>query len=437
MSDERLLIRGGRIFDPGSGRDETSDILVEQGRVAHIGPGLRAEKNVKRIEAARKWVLPGLFDLHAHFREPGHEYKETILTGSQAAAAGGFTSVVCMPNTNPVNDTPAVTRTILEKAAEAGMVRVYPVGCLTAGQGGDTLAEIGSLVEAGCLAFSDDGHPVSRAGVMRRAMEYCRALDVPVISHCEERDLAGDGVIHEGTVSTRLGLQPIPAAAEEVMAARDIILCRLTGARLHLAHVSTRGTVGLLERAKDEGLRVTAEVTPHHLVLTDEAVSGFNTSTKVNPPLRSQEDVEAVRAALREGIIDVVATDHAPHSPVEKEVDFQSAAFGLVGLETALGLMLKLVGEGALSLGRAVEALTTKPAEVLGAAGGRLAEGEPADLIVVDPEAEWTVAPEDFFSKSRNTPFAGWRLKGRVERTLVAGRIVYEISAGEESYAGQ
>jgi dihydroorotase len=261
---------------------------------------------------------------------------------------------------------------------------------------------------------------------MRRAMEYCRSFDVPVISHCEDRDLAGGGVMHEGAVSTRLGLPPLPAAAEEVMAARDIILCRLTGARLHLAHVSTRGTVRLIEAAREEGLAVTAEVTPHHLFLTDEAVAGFDTSTKVNPPLRSRKDVEAVRAALRDGVIDIIATDHAPHSPVEKEVDYQSAAFGLVGLETALGLVLKLVHEGFLPLTRAVQVLTAKPAEILGIPGGTLEEGEPADLIIVDPEAEWTVTPGDFLSKGRNTPFAGWKLRGRVERTFVAGKAVYD-----------
>jgi len=430
VADGALIIRGGRLVDPAAGRDETADLLVEKGKVSKIGTIPVGGGKAREIDAAGKWVLPGLVDLHVHLREPGYEYKETILTGTQAAAAGGFTSVACMPNTNPVNDNPAVTRTILEKAAAAAGVRVYPVGCLTAGQDGSSLAEIGSLVEAGCRAFSDDGHPVSHPGVMRRAMEYCRSFDVPVISHCEDRDLAGDGVMHEGAVSTRLGLPPIPAAAEEVMAARDIILCRLTGARLHLAHVSTRGTVRLIEAAREEGLAVTAEVTPHHLLLTDEAVAGFDTSTKVNPPLRAREDVEAVRAALRDGVIDVIATDHAPHSPVEKEVDYQSAAFGLVGLETALALVLKLVREGFLPLERAVQALAARPAEILGIAGGTLGEGDPADLIIVDPEAEWTVTPGDFLSKGRNTPFAGWKLQGRVERTFVAGRAVFKLASG-------
>jgi dihydroorotase len=431
VSSESLLLHGGRLLDPAAGRDEEADLLIENGRVARIGPALKKGRKGETIDAAGKWVLPGLVDLHVHFREPGYEYKETVLTGTQAAAAGGFTSVACMPNTKPVNDSPAVTRAILEKAAEAATVRVYPVGCLTQGQKGKVLAEIGSLVEAGCQAFSDDGRPVSRSDVMRRAMEYCRSFGVSVISHCEDLDLAGEGVMHEGEVSTRLGLPCIPAVAEEVMVARDIALCRLTGARLHLAHVSTRGAVRLLEKAKEEGLPVTAEVTPHHLMLTDEAVLSFDTSTKVNPPLRSREDVEAVRTALRNGVIDAVATDHAPHSTVEKEVDYQSAAFGLVGLETALGLMLKLVGEGVLPLDRAVDALTAKPAKILGVAGGTLAEGEPADLILVDPEAEWTVVPENFLSKGRNTPFAGWRLRGLVERTLVSGRTVFDRTSGE------
>jgi len=430
VTEDALFIRGGRVVDPAAGVDGDADVLVENGAIAKVGPGIRAGKKVRTLDAGGKWVLPGLIDLHVHLREPGYEYKETVLTGSRAAAAGGFTAVACMPNTDPVNDSPSVTRTILEKASEAGLVRVYPVGCITLGQKGESLAEIGSLVEAGCRGFSDDGHPVESAGVMRRAMEYCRPFGVPVISHCEDRSLAGEGVMHEGEVSARLGLPPIPAAAEEAMVARDIVLCRLTGARLHLAHVSTGESVRLIAAAREEGLPVTAEVTPHHLTLTDEAVRGFDTSTKVNPPLRSREDVEAVRAALRDGVIDAVATDHAPHSPIEKEVDYQSAAFGLVGLETALGLVLKLVEEGVLPLARAVEALTAAPAGILGVSGGRLQPGMPADLVVIDPEREWTVDPAAFRSKGRNTPFAGWKLRGRVERTLVGGRTVFSGRGG-------
>lgn len=425
MTDTPLLIDGGRVVDPASGRDEVAGILVESGLIRKVGARIGAGRKPEIFDARGMLVLPGLIDLHAHLREPGLEYKETVLTGTRAAVAGGFTAVACMPNTDPVNDNSSVTRTILRKSEQAGLARVYPVGCITEGQRGERLAEIGSLVEAGCRAVSDDGRPVMNAAVMRRAMEYCRHFDIPLISHCEDLDLAGGGVMHEGTVSTRLGLKPLTAAAEETMVARDIILCRMTGVRLHLAHVSTRGTVELLAAAREEGLPVTSEVTPHHLVLTDEAVEGFDTCTKVNPPLRSKEDVESLRAALRDGIVDAVATDHAPHSPVEKEVDYCSAAFGLVGLETALSLLLRLVGDGVLSLERAAEAMTRVPADILGVPGGKIAVGQPADLTVVDPDARWTVEPGDFFSKGRNSPFAGWELPGRVVATFVGGRPVF------------
>lgn len=423
MSEGTVLIRGGRVVDPLSGRDEVADVLVREGRIEEVGPGIGGGGEV--FDAAGKLVFPGLIDLHVHLREPGYEYKETILTGTRAAVAGGFTAVACMPNTDPVNDNPSVTRTILKKAGTAGLARVYPVGCITAGQGGKQLAEIAGLVEAGCRAVSDDGRPVMDAAVMRRALEYSSLFGIPVIAHCEDLTLAGNGVMHEGEVSTRLGLPPIPAAAEESMAARDIILSGATGAPLHLAHVSTRGTVELIRRAKEDGLPVTAEVTPHHLFLTDAAVSGFDTSTKVNPPLREQEDVEALRRGLSEGVIDAVATDHAPHSSVEKDVEYQAAAFGLVGLETALALVLGLVDEGVLSLARAVEALSARPAKILGVPGGSLALGLPADLTIVDPDAEFTVDPAAFFSRGRNTPFAGRRLKGRAAAVVVDGRFVF------------
>lgn len=424
MTEGALLIKGGRLIDPAAGRDGTVDILIAGGKVKKISPRIAA-RGEEIIDAGGRLVLPGLIDMHVHLREPGQEYKETVLTGSRAAVAGGFTAVACMPNTDPPNDNPAVTRTIIRRAREAGLARVYPVGCITERQEGRRLAELGSLVEAGCRAVSDDGVPVMNAAVMRRAMEYSRLFGIPVIAHCEDRDLAAGGDMHEGEVSTRLGLRPIPAAAEEVMAARDIILSRATGARLHLAHVSTRGTVALLRAAKEEGLPVTAEVCPHHLVLTDKAVSGFDTSTKVNPPLRSAEDVEALRAALREGVIDVIASDHAPHSPVEKDVEYTAAAFGLVGLETTLSLVLRLVEEEVLSLGRAIDAMTRAPAEILGVEGGRVEVGRPADLTVIDPQEEWIVDPQAFFSKGRNTPFAGWNLKGRVTATVVGGRVVF------------
>ncbi|MHB8836662.1 MAG: dihydroorotase [Candidatus Methylomirabilia bacterium] len=422
----RLLIRGGRIIDPAAGRDAVADLLVIDGVVAAVGPEAAAGGGAGEVlEAAGLWVLPGLIDLHVHLREPGHEYKETVLTGCRAAAAGGFTAVACMPNTDPPNDSAAVTRAILRKAEEAALVRVYPIGCITAGQKGQRMAEFGDLVAAGCRAVSDDGHPVMNAGVMRRALEYSRYFGIPVISHCEDLHLAGQGVAHEGAVCTRLGLKPIPAAAEEAMVAREVVLARQTGARVHIAHVSTRGSVSLLAAAKAEGLAVTAEATPHHLTLTDEAISGFDTATKVNPPLRSAADRAALRRALAEGIIDVVATDHAPHGLADKDLEFDAAANGIVGLETALPLVLRLVAEGACPLHRAIEALTWQPARILGVPGGRLATGDPADITLVDPEETWTVDPDTFFSKGRNSPFRGWRLTGRVRATIVGGRPVF------------
>ena len=426
----RLLIRGGRVIDPASGRDAVADLLVIDGVVAAVGQDAAAGGGeCEAIEAAGLWVLPGLIDLHTHLREPGFEYKETVLTGARAAAAGGYTAVACMPNTDPPNDSAAVTRSILRKAEEAALVRVYPIGCITAGQQGQRMAEFGDLVAAGCRAVSDDGRPVMHAGVMRRALEYSRYFDIPVISHCEDLNLAGDGVAHEGAISTRLGLKPIPAAAEEAMVAREVVLARQTGARVHIAHVSTRGSVSLLAAAKSEGLAVTAEATPHHLSLTDEAIVGFDTATKVNPPLRSATDREALCRALAEGIIDVVATDHAPHGLADKDLEFDVAANGMVGLETALPLVLRLVTQGACSLHRAVDALTWKPARILGVPGGRLAPGDPADITLVDPDETWTVDPENFFSKGRNSPFRGWRLTGRVRATIVGGRTIFRDGA--------
>jgi dihydroorotase len=330
-----------------------------------------------------------------------------------------------MPNTEPPNDSAAVTRAILRKAEEAGLARVYPIGCITAGQRGERMAEYGDLVAAGCRGFSDDGRPVSHGGVMRLALEYSRHFNVPLISHCEDLHLAGAGVAHEGEVATRLGLRPIPAAAEEAMVAREMVLARQTGARVHIAHVSTAGSVALIAAAKAEGLAVTAEATPHHLTLTDEALEGYDTSTKVNPPLRSAADRAALRRALAEGIIDAVATDHAPHGLVDKDLEFDAAANGMVGFETALPLVLRLVAEGACSLHRAIEAMTWRPARIIGVPGGRLSPGDPADITVVAPDEEWTVDPERFHSKGRNTPFRGWKLRGRVRATLVGGRVVY------------
>ncbi len=420
----RLLVRGGRLIDPAAGHDGTADLLLEDGVVREVGAKIGA-RGAEVIDAGGLWVLPGLIDLHVHLREPGYEYKETVLTGSRAAAAGGFTAVACMPNTSPPNDSAAVTRTILERADEAGLVRVFPVGCITQGQRGERIAEYGDLVAAGCRAVSDDGRPVASAAVMRRALEYSRHFGIPVIAHCEDLDLAAGGVMHEGEVSTRLGLRGIPGAAEEAMVARDIVLARLTGARLHLAHLSTAASVALVAAAKAEGLAVTAEATPHHLTLTDEAVAGYDTATKVNPPLRTARDVEALRRGLAEGVIDAIATDHAPHALTDKEVEYDAAAFGLVGLETALALALGVVRDGGVSVHRAIEALTWAPARILGVPGGRLAPGDAADVALVDPDEEWTVDPERFHSKGRNTPYRGRVLRGRVRATIVAGRVVF------------
>jgi dihydroorotase len=427
---ERMLIHGGRVIDPAAGIDRVMDLLLADGRVAALGTTAgEGAAGAVVIDARGLWVLPGLIDLHTHLREPGHEYKETVLTGTRAAVAGGFTAVACMPNTVPPNDTASVTRAILRKAAEAGLARVYPIGCITAGQRGERMAEYGDLVAAGCRAFSDDGRPVMDAGVMRRALEYSRHFDVAVISHCEDLHLAGDGVAHEGPVATRLGLRPIPAAAEEAMVAREVVLARLTGARVHIAHVSTAGSVAIVAAAKAEGLDVTAEATPHHFTLTDEALEGYDTATKVNPPLRSPADRAAVRRGLAEGIIDAIATDHAPHGIVDKELEFNAAANGMIGLETALPLALRLVDAGEVSLTRVVEALTWRPARILGVPGGRLSPGDPADVALVAPDEEWTVDPERLLSKSRNTPFAGWRMKGRVRATIVGGRVVFRDGA--------
>ncbi|HEY6000526.1 MAG TPA: dihydroorotase [bacterium] len=426
----RILIRGGRVIDPASGIDRVADLLLEGGQVGALGEAAGEGAAVAQvIEARGLWVLPGLIDLHCHLREPGHEYKETVLTGTRAAVAGGFTAVACMPNTVPPNDSAPVTRAILRKAAEAGLARVYPIGCITAGQRGERMAEYADLVAAGCRAFSDDGRPVMDAGVMRRALEYSRHFDVALISHCEDLRLAGDGVAHEGAVATRLGLKPIPAAAEEAMVAREVVLARQTGARVHIAHVSTAGSVALVAAAKAEGLAVTAEATPHHFTLTDDALEGYDTAVKVNPPLRPAADRAAVRRGIAEGVIDAIATDHAPHGTVDKELEFDAAANGMIGLETALPLALRLVADGEVSLSRVVEALTWRPARILGVPGGRLAPGDLADVTLVDPEEEWTVEPERLFSRSRNTPFAGWRLRGRVRATIVGGRVVFRDGA--------
>ncbi len=432
MSDETIFIEHGRVIDPAGGIDGVRTVVVREGRIAEVTERIERPRDVRVVDARGKWVLPGLIDLHVHLREPGHEYKETVETGARAAVAGGFTAVCAMPNTNPVNDGASVTELVLKRAAAAGLARVYPIGCISRGQKGEELAEYGELRSAGCVAVSDDGKPVTSAALMRRALEYARAFDLPVTVHEEDPGLVGKGVMHEGSASTRLGLRGIPGAAEEVMVLRDIALAELTGGRLHLAHVSTAGSVRAIREAKRRGLAVTAEVTPHHLALEDEDVarSRYDTSFKMAPPLRAASDVRAVREALADGTIDCIATDHAPHSAAEKDLEFDVAANGIVGLETALAVCLALVRDGSIPERRLVQAFTASAARVYRLPGGTLARGAPADVAVVDPGMEWRCDPERFRSKSRNTPWRGRMLVGRCTDTLVGGRLVHELGRG-------
>ncbi len=423
-----ILIKNGQVIDPGRFVG-IGDVLIEQGKVAAIGPNLSAPLGCMTIPATGLLVVPGFVDLHVHFREPGFEYKETIQSGSAAAVAGGFTTVCCMPNTSPVNDNQAVTEFILERARVAGLANVLPVGAITKGSEGKELAEIGDLRRSGCVAISDDGRPVMNSLVMRRAMEYARAFDLTVVDHCEDLHLAEGGCMNEGLISTELGLPGIPAAAEDVMVARNLSLSELTGARLHLAHISTAGSVRMVREAKARGVKVTAEACPHHFTLTEEVVRGYNTHAKMNPPLRTWDDVHAIKDGLRDGTIDVIATDHAPHATQEKQQDFTEAPFGIVGLETALSLTLGLVEEGVLSLEQTVARLTSAPAAAFGLKKGTLAVGADADVAIVDQHAQWEVDPSKFRSKSRNTPFAGWKIKGQVKTTIVGGRVVFEAGS--------
>jgi dihydroorotase len=418
-----ILIKNGHVIDPANKVDEMRDLLVAGGKIARHGKtGSLPADGCQVIDAAGRLVVPGLIDMHVHLREPGYEYKETIATGTAAARAGGFTAVCCMPNTNPVNDCGSVTEFILSRAAKGASARVFPVGAVTKGSKGEELAEIGELRDAGCVGISDDGRPVASAAVMRRAMEYSRTFGLPVLSHCEDALLAAKGVMNEGFVATELGLRGIPNAAEDVMVARDIALAELTGARVHICHVSTAGAVRMVREAKGRGVRVTAETCPHYFTLTDEAVRGYNTLAKMNPPLRTAEDVAAVRDGIRDGTIDVIATDHAPHASDEKAVEFDAAPFGIVGLETAVGLSLRLVQDGVLSLSDLIARMSAAPARVLNVDKGTLSVGADADITIIDPDAEWTVQASAFRSKSKNTPFDGWTLKGKAERTILGGR---------------
>lgn len=420
----KLLIKGGRLLDPANGIDDQLDLLIEDGIVAAIGTDLHGD-DAQILDAKNRLVVPGLIDIHVHLREPGHEYKEDIQSGVRAAVAGGFTTVVCMPNTEPVNDNKAVTHYIRQRAAEAGLANVFPVGTITKGLMGESLSEMGELHEAGCVAVSDDGRPVDNGEIMRRAMEYARSFNLPVISHAEDLSIVAGGVMNDGFVATELGLKGIPWVAENAMVARDVMLAEFTGARLHVAHVSTRGAVEIIRAAQKRGIAVTAEATPHHFTLTEEAVRGYNTNAKMNPPLRSADDVAAVREGLADGTIGIIATDHAPHHRDEKNVEFNIALNGIVGLETALPLTLRLVDEGILSLPGAIERLTCGPAQALGLCRGTLTVGDVADVTIIDPDCNWTLRADKLLSKSKNTPFDGWSFKGAAVCTLVNGKIVY------------
>jgi dihydroorotase len=426
-SGGNLLVRNVHLFDPSEGiSKEGESLLVLEGRVA--SPGSSVPAGTPEIDGRGGLLCPGFVDLHAHFREPGFEYKETVASGSRAAAAGGFTSVCVMANTNPVNDNAAITRAILERAREVGLVRVFPIGAVTRGLEGAELSEMGALSEAGCIAFSDDGRPVSTALMLRRALEYSRLFGKPVIDHCEDMPLSNRGVMNEGTVSAELGLAGIPNASEEVSIARDLAVLELAGGHLHVAHLSTAGGVRLVREARRRHLRVTAETCPHYFSLTDEAVRCHGTHAKMNPPLRREEDRLAVIAGIRDGTIDAIATDHAPHAPHEKEQEFDRAPFGIIGLETAFSLSLELVRDGHITLSELMTLLSARPAEIFGLPHGSLRPGGLADLVLLDLEGEWEAGRPGYRSKSRNSPFTGRTMKGRVAATIVGGRVVFEES---------
>ncbi len=422
----KLILKGGRVIDPSRELDETADLLIENGKIAGVGKETgKPGKDVEVIEVAGMIVAPGLIDMHTHLREPGYEYKETVRSGAMAAVAGGFTSIACMPNTNPVNDNRSITEFILRQAAAAGLANVFPVACISKGSEGKILSEFGDLQGAGAVAFSDDGKPVASSGLMRNAMEYAASFGAAIISHCEDCSLAPDGLMNESFVSTELGLKGIPNIVEDIMVARDIAIAEYTRLPVHIAHVSTSGSVRLIREAKVRGVPVTAETAPHYFTLTDESLRGYDTNLKVNPPLRSAVDVSAVREGLRDGTIDVIASDHAPHSTIEKDVEFEYASSGMVGLETSLGLSLELVREGVLSLNQLILKMTANPAAVLRIARGGLAPGADADVTVIDPGKEWKVDVRAFKSKSRNSPFDGRAMKGKAVMTIVGGDIKY------------
>jgi dihydroorotase len=426
----KRLLRGARVVDPANGRDGAFDVLIEGDRIARVGRDLPIDKETTVVDVPSGLVVcPGLIDMHVHLREPGQEHKETVATGTAAAVAGGFTSVACMPNTSPVNDNAGVTEYILKKAAEANLARVYPIGAVSRGQKGEQLADIAELRQAGCVAITDDGHPVATAMLMRRALEYAGMFNLPVIEHCEEQTLQADGVAHEGFHASALGLRGIPGEAESIMALRDIALAELTRGLVHIAHMSARQTLDAVRWGKSRGARVTCEVTPHHFILTDEMLGApvaYDTNVKMNPPLREAADRDAMLAGLADGSVDVIATDHAPHHYDEKQVEFDRAPFGITGLETAVSLCFdRLVHAGVVSLARLIELLSVNPARILNVPGGALSEGAPADISILAPDMRVTVDAARMRSKSKNTPFDGWTLRGGVAATIVGGRLVY------------
>lgn len=428
----RILLKGGRVVDPSQKLDSVCDVLVAEGRIEACGPRVANEATspeIQTIDCTGLVVSPGFIDVHCHLREPGREDVETIATGARAAAAGGFTAVCAMPNTDPVTDNQAAVGFIIRQASIAQSARVYPIGAVSVGQKGGSLAEFGEMVAAGAVAVSDDGQPVASAHLMRTALEYARTFGIPVADHCEEPTLAHGGAMNEGIVSARLGLKGIPSEAEEIMVIRDILLARRTGGHVHLCHMSTRGSVELIRWGKDRGINVTAEVCPHHISLTEEAVGDYDTHAKMNPPLRTQDDVDALRDAVRDGTIDVIATDHAPHHYDEKEREFADAPNGIVGLETALAVNITwLVKPGIIDVALLVEKMSTAPAKLFHLPGGSLRKGGVADVTIFDPTTDWTVDPKYFVSKGRNTPYSGQTLTGRVHYTIVGGRVVHKLT---------
>lgn len=419
------IFKGARVIDPSQQIDDIRDVLVVDGKIADIKEQIELSE-VKTIDLSGKILTPGLIDMHVHFREPGYEYKEDIESGSKSAVAGGFTTVACMPNTEPPIDNAALVEYVKTQGIRAGLARVLPIGCVSKGLEGKEITEMGDMTAAGAVAFSDDGKPIADGALMRRAMVYASMFDKVIIDHCEESSLFEGGQINEGYTSTLLGLTGIPAAAEEIMVSRNIIIAKEMGTRIHIAHVSTKGSVELVRRAKSDGVKVTCEVTPHHLTLTEDAVRDYDTMAKVNPPLRTAEDIEALMTGLKDGTIDAIVTDHAPHHMDEKDIEFDKAAFGLVGLETSLGIILThIVGKDKLSLMEAIGKMSFGPAKTLGLGLGTIKVGMPADITVIDPELSWTVDKDKFVSKGRNTPFNGWKLKGKAIMTVVEGKTVY------------